>query len=106
MKLLQRILINGLLAAVPLGIIGYLLAQAAGIWTASQSDRGASEQGAAITDALAGRLPLVLAICGFFFVALGELLLACWSKPNSPKLCDDQPVALTRTPDASSSSAG
>lgn len=105
MKLPRRILINGLLAAVPLGIIGYLLAQAAGIWTAAQSDRGASEQGAAVSDALVGRLPVVLAVCGFLFVAFGELLLAWWNKPMTPDR-NSEPLSVTRTPDESSSRAG
>jgi hypothetical protein len=85
MSLKRRILVNGLMAAIPLAVIGFLFAQMAGLWAASQDAR-AAETGAAITDSLVQRLPLTMAMGGFAFVLFGELLLALWRRPtHNPK---------------------
>ncbi len=83
MSLKWRILVNGLLAAIPLALVGYLLAHVAGLWAASHDNR-ASDTGAAITDTLARRLPYTLALGGFLFVLIGELILAMWRRSDPP----------------------
>lgn len=76
-------LLNGLLAAVPLALIGYALAHAGGFFMLSTGSRdGANEQAAAVTETLAGKLPFTLAAAGFLFVCIGECFAMLWRKPN------------------------
>ena len=82
MTLRKRILVNGLLAAVPLALVGYLFSHLAGMYTAAQDSRAdTAANSAAVTETLVGRLPYTLAIGGFLFVAFGECLLAMWRRP-------------------------
>jgi hypothetical protein len=89
MALGKRIFWHGLLAAVPLALIGYLFAHMAGMWTAAQSPMrigplheesvvAKNPDADAITQALQWKVPLTLATGGFLFVVLGELLLSLW----------------------------
>jgi ABC-type lipoprotein release transport system permease subunit len=76
--MLRRAILNATLTAVCLGLIGYILAHAAGLWTSSQSTREAAEFGESVTNTLLPTLPLTLAAGGFAFVLLGEFLLGLW----------------------------
>ena len=82
MSLKMRILVHGGVTALALATIGYALAEAAGLWMLSQSPRPDSiAQSNAIAGSIAGTLPFTLALGGFLFVLLGELLLSLWRKP-------------------------
>ncbi len=90
MSLRKRILIHGLLAAVPLALIGYVLALLAGLWASSQSalrsGPAVAASGDEVTAAFVWKLPLFLAIGGFAFVAIGEVIRTLWStKANVPQ---------------------
>ncbi len=78
----KTILVHGGLAAGVLAVVGYLFAQIAGMWVASQADagRGAADTGA-LVDLLAWRLPFSMAAIGFALVALGEGLKSLWKAP-------------------------
>jgi hypothetical protein len=92
---LRRIAIHGGLTAVVLGVVGLMLAELASIWlAASPGTRAATgdaverpEENAEITATLRERVPLVMAVAGFAFVAIGELLLHFWRsrKPVPPQ---------------------
>jgi hypothetical protein len=89
MSIRKTIVVNGLLAAIPLALIGYLYAQMAGMWVSSQAiprtgtsgslAAASSISAAEISSAIAWRLPFTMAICGFIFVALGEGAKSLWS---------------------------
>jgi hypothetical protein len=94
-SLARRIVVHGLMAAVPLALLGFLYAQMAGMWTATQSPLRigpASEEVVAVrnsdadgvTAALEWKVPIVMATGGFLFVAIGECLLAMWRRPGNP----------------------
>jgi chromate transport protein ChrA len=78
----KTILIHGGLAAGALAVVGYLYAQLAGMWVATQSEtgRGATDTGA-IVSTLAWRLPFTMAAIGFALVAIGEGLKSLWKSP-------------------------
>jgi hypothetical protein len=97
--LLQRIAINGGLAALVGGIIGFMIAELASIWLAgSPGVRTATGEPVAGTDTdgsvattLRTRMPLTMAVWGFVLVAVGELVLDWWrgrrrrvTKPAEP----------------------
>ena len=80
-----RILRHGLIAALLLGVLGYLFAQFAGIWFQEKiGDRDAPIGGAEVTDALQWRVPLTMAGWGFAVVAVIELVTGLWRKPEKP----------------------
>lgn len=112
---LRRILTNGLPAAVFLAVIGYLMAEVAGIWLDSQMpaarpglDPDLAEPapevraatGADVTASLRFRLPAVMALWGLLLVTVFELVLRFWRGPRStitppppkapPKVMDDE----------------
>lgn len=90
----KRILVHGLLAAVPLAVIGFLLAQLAGLYLDSRAPTRAGPfvgdvpaRPAAVTevtDTLSWRMPLTLAAVGFGFVAVTEAVFSLWRKPAPP----------------------
>jgi len=92
----KRILVHGTMAAAALALIGYMYAQLAGVWAASQTTHrtsavlnpGTSEITAASAEEIAGmlmwRVPLTMAAMGFAIVAMGEGLLSAWRKPAAP----------------------
>jgi len=81
--ILKRILVNGLLAASMLGLIGFLYAEMAGLWLAAKAPtRQLSETPVAATprvdplaESLKYRVPATMALLGFLFVAGSEGLL-------------------------------
>lgn len=101
----RRIAIHGGLAALVLGIIGFMLAELASIWLAGspgvRTTTGAPVEGAdadgSVADSLRARMPLVLAVWGFAFVAVGEVLLHLWRsrrKPVAPPAKPDEAEKL------------
>jgi hypothetical protein len=107
--LTKRILKHGLMAAIPLAVLGWLFAQMAGMWTAAQSPVRIGpmhdaamvtpqDDGKAITELFEVRVPLVLATGGFLFVATGELLMSLW-RPRTPAAAARQTTG-TITPTA------
>lgn len=78
--LLQRILVNGLIAASLLALMGYGLAELGRMWLIAQAPARA-QPGAPVTvddgaaEALGTRLPLTMAAWGVGFVVVGELFL-------------------------------
>ncbi|CAN5292142.1 hypothetical protein BH11PLA2_BH11PLA2_50100 [soil metagenome] len=96
MSLRKRILVHGLMAALPLALIGYLFAQMAGMWTATQSPmrigplheesvKAQVEDAAAMTEKLEYRVPAVMALGGFTFVLIGEVVMSVWRRPTTLK---------------------
>jgi hypothetical protein len=101
--LLLRILKNGLLTAVILAVLGYVLAEGAGVWVGSQptlrphAEPGlAASPGPAPPEQLAGelrtRLPFSLAGWGFLLVVLFEVLAHVWRGGKAP------PTRTPKTP--------
>lgn len=72
----KRIAVNGVLAAVALALLGYLIASIA-VMFLPVPPPGAEEPAPPddLPEAIKVRLPLTLAAWGFVFVALGELVL-------------------------------
>lgn len=91
----KRILVHGTMAAAALALIGYMYAQLAGVWAASQTTHrtsavlnpATSDIPAASPEEIAGmlmwRVPLTMAAMGFAIVAMGEGLLGAWRKPTA-----------------------
>lgn len=86
----KTILVHGGMVAAVLAVIGYVLAQAAGMWIGSQSaprtfDAGAAPAtvtgGSELATALEWRLPITMAVFGFALVAFGEGVKALWKRP-------------------------
>jgi len=80
--LLKPILKNGLLSAGALAIVGYGYAELAGMWLAAQTPLRTTPDGVvaaapqeAVADSLQYRVPAMMALWGFVFVALGEVVL-------------------------------
>lgn len=92
-RVLKRIALHGLLTALLLGVVGAMLAEMASMWLSSAAGpRVAQVEGgaaplSALPDTVRTRLPLTLAVWGFAFVAIGELLIYAvrGEKPAAPK---------------------
>jgi hypothetical protein len=78
----KTILVHGGLTAGVLAVVGYLFAQVAGMWVATQTDtgRGPADTGA-LVNTLQTRLPFSMAAIGFALVAIGEGLKGLWKTP-------------------------
>ena len=70
--ILKRILVNGLLASATLAMIGFGFAELASMFMAAKTPDTAAPAG------LHYRVPAMLALWGFLFVAFGEWALAWW----------------------------
>jgi hypothetical protein len=89
---LKRIVVNGLITALVLALLGFIYAELASIWLASSTPTraGPVENAAAasdtepVRDALRYRVPLLMAVCGFAFIAVCELLLYWWRGAPQP----------------------
>lgn len=82
---LRRILLHGGLTAVVLALVGVVFAEMAGVWLAGNAARagGAPDP---VGDSLRTRVPLMMAVWGFVFVLVCELVI--WrvrgTKPTTP----------------------
>lgn len=75
--LARRILIQGLLTAGILALVGLALAELATMWAAGNAGKpNAADLNPAPPDSLRYRVPLTLAAAGFVFVAVGEWIAA------------------------------
>jgi hypothetical protein len=73
---LKRILMNGGLTAGVLALVGLLFAELATLWATSTTGRPSSATlNPQLPDSVYYRVPLTLALGGFLFVAVGELVL-------------------------------
>ncbi|HXD86169.1 MAG TPA: hypothetical protein VN641_06730 [Urbifossiella sp.] len=70
--ILKRILVNGLMAAATLAVIGIGFAELAALFLAAKAPETETPT------ALQYRVPAMLALWGFLFVAFGEWALAWW----------------------------
>jgi len=90
-RLLFRILRHGIPAALVLALVGYVMAEMAGVWVSTHVvDRENSElldlseeapkpnHGDEIADTFRGRLPFTMAAWGFGLVVFFELMLRLW----------------------------
>ena len=108
---LTQLLKNGLPTAALLAFFGYLFAQFAGMWYASESAGRPSPVGADdIAAALEWRLPLTMAAWGFGLVALFEGVLSLWrkpvpSKPAAPAADDTEQLLLKLLEEAEAAEA-
>lgn len=82
---LKRIVVNGLLTALLLGLIGLAFAELAGMWLAANPVGRAAPvvnptppAQESVTAALRYRVPVTMAVWGFLFVAVGEVVLHLW----------------------------
>jgi hypothetical protein len=98
--ILIRILKQGIPVALILAVVGYVMAESAGMWFAMQAGGDSSLRvtvgdadpvpagngGQDLTRILRTRLPLTLAAWGFGIIAVAELLLGLWRrrKPTAP----------------------
>jgi hypothetical protein len=77
----KRVLVHGGLTALVLAGIGFALAEMAGLWLAGNATTRSTDPAAdnrLVQDELRYRVPAVMALCGFCFVAIGELSLYLW----------------------------
>src|SRR5262249_25347309 len=91
-RLLKRIALNGAIAAGLLAVVGFGMAELAGMWLATEPTGNRSPPAAVSADPLQAqlrhRLPRTLAMWGFVFVVLTEVVLFLWrgdpvkSKPD------------------------
>ncbi|HJZ54929.1 MAG TPA: hypothetical protein VKE74_08210, partial [Gemmataceae bacterium] len=83
---LKRIAVNGLITALVLGALGFLFSEMAGIWMAGNTPiraepventtaTTAAANTAPVGDTLHSRVPLMMAVWGFAFIAVSELVL-------------------------------
>jgi hypothetical protein len=71
---LKRILVNGGLTAVILALVGLLFSELGGMWASAPGRPGATNPGQTGA-ALRTRVPLMMALWGFAFVVVCELVL-------------------------------
>lgn len=86
----KRILVNGLLAAVPLAVFGAMLGTLAGMFLDAQPG---GTNAPSTSGVLAWRVAAALAVGGFLFVAVAEGLLSLWRVPPAPPKPDPNKVA-------------
>lgn len=79
--LVKRILVNGLITAAILGGLGFLFADLSTLWMAANTPNRVSTADAgpvaaeAVSNSLRMRLPFAMAIWGFGFILVAELVL-------------------------------
>ena len=90
---LLRILKNGVPTAVILAGLGWLMAEAAGMWVAGQAVTRSDPVGGGedVADMFRSRLPLSMAAWGFGIVAAFEVTLGLWRGGKKPA---DPPAAV------------
>lgn len=82
---LRRIAIHGGLTALALALIGLMFANMASMWmAASQSSRATVRYGQDDAAKLSRRVPVMMALWGFGFVAIGELVLYRFRRNRKP----------------------
>jgi hypothetical protein len=79
--LLKRIVVNGLVTAGILAVLGFLLAEVGAIWLSGTTQPRSGNVAAGPDPAVASlhsRVPLAMAAWGFGFIAVSELVLYAW----------------------------
>jgi hypothetical protein len=77
-RVFKRIALHGSLTALVLGLTGLLFAELTGLWlTGSGGVRNPTGDGA-VQDVLRQRIPLLMALWGFLFIAGAEIVLYLW----------------------------
>jgi hypothetical protein len=79
-SLLKRILVNGLVTAAVLAVVGVGYAELAGLFLASKTPTRASLEAPipepdSLAESLESRVPMMMALWGFAFVATGEVVM-------------------------------
>jgi hypothetical protein len=98
-EVFRRIALHGALTAVVLGILGFMFAELASLWLVGspgvRSATGAAVEGTdtqgAIGANLRARVPLLMAVWGFAFIVVGELVLHWWRSRRKPVAAPAQP---------------
>ncbi len=72
---LRRILLHGGLTAGALALIGMMFAELAGLWLTGSATRSSADPDEEINTSLRSRVPLTMALWGFGFVAVSELVI-------------------------------
>lgn len=75
---LRRIALHGGMTAVILGVMGVMFSDLAGMWTAASAPTRAAAMAGNDADYLRKHVPLMMAIWGFSFVAVGETAIHLW----------------------------
>jgi hypothetical protein len=95
--LLKRILVNGTLTAATLAIVGVGYAELAGLFLAAKAPTRASVEAPladdtdALTDSLHTRVPATMALWGFLFIAVGEVVLDRFRKKKPAPADEPKP---------------
>ena len=92
LPLLKRILVHGTLTAGLLAVVGFGYAELAGLWLVAKAPtRGTFDSTVASSPAedplaaeLKYRIPATMALCGFLFVAGGEVAVHLWRRRRPP----------------------
>ena len=83
---LKRILLHGGLTAGLLALVGLLFAEMAGMWMGTGAGPPApTDLNPPVGPAIRYRVPLMMAVWGFVFVAVSELVLSRFRKPAPAK---------------------
>ncbi|AMV28469.1 hypothetical protein VT84_28955 [Gemmata sp. SH-PL17] len=72
---LRRILLHGGLTAGTLALIGMMFAELAGLWLTGSATRSSADPDEEINTSLRSRIPFTMALWGFGFVAVSELVI-------------------------------
>ncbi|MBA4186521.1 MAG: hypothetical protein C0467_00740 [Planctomycetaceae bacterium] len=99
---LQRIAINGILTALFLGVIGVMISNIAVTFVPQSADISSGSDGGVNPDQelisqIKTRTPIMLAIWGFGFVAVGEVVLHLWRGRKPAKPAEPTPEERTKT---------
>src|SRR5947207_14685039 len=101
-QILKRILLNGFLAAGALAVVGYGYAELASIFLVAKSpQRPMSEAPVAapanadpMAESLRYRVPAMMALWGFLFVAAGEGALHWWRRRKGLTPSEAKPIPV------------
>lgn len=77
-RVFKRIAVNGFITAVVLGVIGFMYAELAGLWLTGAATRTPQASDADLQGTIRSRVPVVMAVWGFVFIAVAEMGLYLW----------------------------
>jgi hypothetical protein len=100
---LRRIAIHGGLTALVLGLFGLMFAELGAIWLSSapgaRSAEVAETADAEVADRLRGRVPFLMAVWGFGFVAVAEVLMHLYRTRRAAARAAMAPATAQPQPD-------
>ena len=96
---LRRIAIHGGLTALFLGMLGFMFAELASIWLSGSpgvrmgtgEPIASTDTEGAVSSSLRSRVPFLMAVWGFVFIAIAELVVHWWRARREPPAAPPQP---------------